>query len=56
MVTTLAQRMDELTMSHRRAEAHQRLAEAQTNTEEKLNTLISVVDGIIRPQPPSKPS
>jgi glycerol-3-phosphate O-acyltransferase len=50
IVSTLAKRMDELAVSH------QRLAEVQVQTEEKLNALISVVDGVIRPQPPTKPS
>jgi hypothetical protein len=50
IVSSLATRMDELAVSH------QRLAEAQVQTEEKLNALISVVDGVIRPQPPTKPS
>ena len=57
IVASLAHRMDELTVSHQRlVEAHQRLTEAQAHTEEKLNALISVVDGIIRPQQQSKPS
>lgn len=48
----LAEAHTRLEEAHARMEeAHARLEEAQRHTEERLNALISVVDGIVR-QPP----
>jgi len=33
------------------AEAHKRLTEAQKHTDERLNALITIVDGVIRKRP-----
>jgi uncharacterized coiled-coil DUF342 family protein len=45
-VDKLAQRVDEL------AKSVQELRESQKDTDEKMNALISVVDGIVRRSPP----